>query len=32
MSKQIKITSEGAQFDAYVALPETGNDPVIVLL
>ena len=32
MSKQIKITSEGTQFDAYVALPETGVGPVIVLL
>lgn len=32
MSKKIKITSEGTHFDAYVALPETGTGPVIVLL
>jgi carboxymethylenebutenolidase len=32
MSKQIKITSESTQFDAYVALPEAGVGPVIVLL
>ncbi|WP_144107275.1 dienelactone hydrolase family protein [Paraburkholderia sp. BCC1886] len=32
MSRQVSITSEGAQFDAYVALPEAGNGPAIVLL
>ncbi|MDE1181022.1 dienelactone hydrolase family protein [Paraburkholderia sp.] len=32
MSKQIKITSNGLQFDAWLALPEAGRGPVIVLL
>ncbi|CAE6723590.1 dienelactone hydrolase family protein [Paraburkholderia nemoris] len=32
MSKYIKITSDGVQFDAYLALPEAGGGPVIVLL
>lgn len=32
MSKQIKIVSDGTTFDAYVALPEAGRGPVIVLL
>ena len=32
MSKQIKISSGGAQFDAYVALPSSGKGPVVVLL
>ncbi|MGF6569137.1 carboxymethylenebutenolidase [Paraburkholderia fungorum] len=32
MSQQIKITSNGSQFDAWLALPDTGSGPVIVLL
>jgi carboxymethylenebutenolidase len=32
MSKQIRITSGNTPFDAYVALPEAGVGPVIVLL
>ncbi|SMG11904.1 dienelactone hydrolase family protein [Paraburkholderia susongensis] len=32
MSKQIRITSNGSQFDAYLALPEAGSGPVVVLL
>jgi carboxymethylenebutenolidase len=32
MSKQIRITSESTKFDAYVALPEEGVGPVVVLL
>jgi carboxymethylenebutenolidase len=33
MGKQIKVTAaDGAQFDGYLALPESGNGPAIVLL
>ncbi|WP_186231741.1 dienelactone hydrolase family protein [Burkholderia gladioli] len=32
MSKQIRITADGASFDATVALPEAGRGPVVVLL
>lgn len=32
MSKQIRIPADGTSFDAYVALPEAGHGPAIVLL
>ncbi|MFM0205387.1 dienelactone hydrolase family protein [Paraburkholderia fungorum] len=32
MSKKIKITSDDSQFDAWLALPESGSGPAIVLL
>ncbi|WP_321967900.1 dienelactone hydrolase family protein [Burkholderia cepacia] len=32
MSKQITVASNGASFDAYLALPEAGTGPAIVLL
>jgi carboxymethylenebutenolidase len=32
MSNHIRITSDGSQFDAYLALPESGSGPVTVLL